>query len=94
VEVGAVFVIVPHGFARRTMRTLTLGTVVAALSAGPAAAQGAWCSQDMNATNCGYYTLQQCQAGVSGQGGYCYANPLVQPGTAEPRKQARPARKR
>lgn len=79
------------------MRTLCLGAAIATLSAlsGPAAAQGAWCSQDMNAVNCGYYTLQQCQAGVSGNGGYCIPNPFVQQTTAAPRKQekrARPAR--
>ena len=70
------------------MRTLCLGAAIATLSAlsGPAAAQGAWCSQDMNAVNCGYYTLQQCQAGVSGQGGYCIPNPFVKP-VEPPRKQ-------
>ena len=73
------------------MRGLAAGAIVIGLSAlgGPASAQGAWCSQDMNAVNCGYYTLQQCQAGVSGQGGYCIPSPYVQHrAAAEPRKPA------
>jgi hypothetical protein len=80
------------------MRCLAAGAIVIAACAvsGPAAAQGAWCSQDMNAVNCGYYTLQQCQAGVSGQGGYCIPNPWLQPpqrAPAGPRKQQRTGRK-
>jgi hypothetical protein len=78
------------------MRTLTLGAAIAALSTlnGPAAAQGSWCSQDMNAVNCGYYTLQQCQAGVSGNGGYCIPSPYVKQVTHEPPRQRRAKRTR
>jgi hypothetical protein len=79
------------------MRGFAGGAIVMGLSVlgGPAAAQGAWCSQDMNAVNCGYYTLQQCQAGVSGQGGYCIPNPFMQQSKADPRKATprRPGRK-
>jgi hypothetical protein len=48
----------------------------------PASAQGAWCADQggRNAyTNCGYYTLQQCQAAVSGVGGYCRPNAMFAP---------------
>jgi hypothetical protein len=80
------------------MRCLSVGAIVVAgsLLAGPALAQGAWCSQDMNAVSCGYYTLQQCQAGVSGQGGFCIPNPWVQqqPTRAAPRRQTNSRRKR
>jgi Protein of unknown function (DUF3551) len=31
------------------------------------------------ATNCGFATLQQCQATISGVGGSCGANPQYQP---------------
>jgi hypothetical protein len=31
------------------------------------------------ATNCGFVTLQQCQAAISGVGGSCGANPMYQP---------------
>ena len=78
------------------MRVLAAGAIVIGLSVlgGPASAQGAWCSQDMNAVNCGYYTLQQCQAGVSGNGGYCIPSPYVRQVTPEPPrpKRAKPAR--
>jgi hypothetical protein len=78
------------------MRTLCLGAAIATWSAlsGQAAAQGAWCSQDMNAVNCGYYTLQQCQAGVSGNGGYCIPSPYVRQVTPEPPRQRRGKRAR
>jgi hypothetical protein len=80
------------------MRGLSAGVIVTAVYVltGEAYAQGAWCSQDMNAVNCGYYTLQQCQAGVSGQGGYCIPNPWVQQQSSRPtapRKQAHRRRK-
>jgi uncharacterized protein DUF3551 len=54
----------------------TLGAIGAAT---PAAAQGAWCAdysgRDGGATNCGFYTLQQCQWAVSGVGGFCRPSP-------------------
>jgi hypothetical protein len=57
---------------------LTLGMLDAAT---PAAAQGAWCAQysgrDGGATNCGFYTLQQCQWAVSGVGGFCSPSPYA-----------------
>jgi Protein of unknown function (DUF3551) len=61
------------------------------LASTPAAAQGSWCSEDMNARNCGFYTLAQCQAAASGNGGKCYANQLAPraPGGAEAPKRAK-----
>jgi hypothetical protein len=53
----------------------TFGVIGAAT---PAAAQGAWCadySGRAGGTNCGFYTLQQCQAAVSGVGGFCRPSP-------------------
>jgi hypothetical protein len=50
-------------------------------AASPAAAQGAWCAQYSGshggATNCGFYTLQQCQWAVSGVGGFCSPSPYA-----------------
>jgi len=71
------------------MRVLAFGAALAAiaLSGTPAAAQGAWCSEDMNSRNCGWYTLQQCQAAISGLNGRCDANlfaPKAQAGPAKP----------
>jgi hypothetical protein len=52
---------------------------VGALNATPASAQGAWCAQYSGrgggGTNCGFYTLQQCQWAVSGVGGSCSPSP-------------------
>jgi hypothetical protein len=59
-------------------------------AATEAAAQGAWCAEDMNARNCGFYTLQQCQAAASGLGAGCYPNPFVtRAPAAEPEKRTR-----
>jgi hypothetical protein len=48
-----------------------------------ARAQGtyyAWCARyDAYAYNCGFTTFQQCQATVSGAGGFCYQNPMPAP---------------
>jgi hypothetical protein len=56
---------------------LTLGL----FDATPAAAQGAWCAQYSGkgggATNCGFYTQQQCLWAVSGVGGFCSPSPYV-----------------
>jgi len=50
------------------------------LHAGSAHAQNyPWCAQysgDVGGENCGFTTLQQCQATVSGIGGYCLQNPM------------------
>jgi len=38
-----------------------------------------WCAQfngDYGGQNCGFSTLRQCQATVSGVGGMCIANPM------------------
>lgn len=56
--------------------TVTLGT----LGATPAAAQGAWCanySGKSGATNCGFYTFEQCRWAISGVGGHCSPSPYV-----------------
>jgi hypothetical protein len=58
---------------------LMVAMAVAGLAVLPraAVAQGAWCSEDMNARNCGFYTLEQCRAAASGLGAGCYANQFV-----------------
>jgi len=39
-----------------------------------------WCAQyRRDGRNCGFSTLEQCQATVSGNGGYCEQNALYQP---------------
>jgi hypothetical protein len=46
------------------------------------AAAGSWCAtySRRGSENCGYATLDQCRAQVSGLGGWCRPNPF--PGTA------------
>jgi Protein of unknown function (DUF3551) len=60
-------------------------------AASPVSAQGAWCAQYSGshggATNCGFYTLEQCRAAVSGVGGECSPSPYAYyPGQPIPRK--------
>ena len=40
-----------------------------------------WCAQyGMQGTsNCGFATLKQCRAALSGNGGYCDQNPMFRP---------------
>jgi hypothetical protein len=73
------------------LATLTM----AMLHAGSLHAQNyPWCAQysgDVGGENCGFSTMQQCQATVSGIGGYCYQNPMFaqvnQPGRRYYRQQ-------
>ena len=80
------------------MRTIP---AVAALSlfglmagAGPVSAEITypWCAQyARDGRNCGFTTLEQCRAAVSGNGGYCDRNPMYQgpPTPAVPRQPRR-----
>ena len=53
---------------------LVLGSALAFAGAGEARA-GAWCAwYDPYSYNCGCRTFEQCQATVSGAGGYCAPN--------------------
>ena len=55
----------------------------------PAAAQGLWCAEDMNARNCGFYTLEQCRAAASGLNARCdynYMAPRAAPAAAAKQK--------
>ena len=39
-----------------------------------------WCAQyQRDGRNCGFTTLEQCRATVSGNGGYCEQNAMYQP---------------
>jgi hypothetical protein len=56
-------------------------TCAAAWSSAPARAQDyPWCAwYDWTTSNCGFTTLQQCLATVSGIGGECRPNPRYRP---------------
>jgi hypothetical protein len=78
----------------RTIVAALLAVGAFALSGGPAAAQTyPWCgeylSDDGGGTNCGFSTLAQCRAAISGNGGHCYENPFYTAQTREPRRTKR-----
>lgn len=61
------------------MKRLAVGAavlmVMAALDAGHQSQAARWCAWSGPYTyNCGFYTLQQCRATVSGEGGWCAPN--------------------
>ena len=65
------------------MRTLLLavGMLMAVSAANPATAavEYPWCAdlgKELGATNCGFVTIEQCRATVSGIGGSCVPNPF------------------
>lgn len=68
------------------MRTLLLTLAACALAAGTASLAEAedypWCAiYDMGdeAKNCGFVTIEQCRASVSGIGGFCMRDPQYEP---------------
>jgi hypothetical protein len=68
------------------MRTIPLVAITfAALSLSTIGAYAApWCADysGKGGTNCGFYSFQQCQATVSGRGGFCRTNPFEVYGSA------------
>jgi hypothetical protein len=59
----------------RIMMLLAATTVLAAASAAPAAAAQYCAFYTSDGGNCGFTSLQQCSATVSGVGGFCFASP-------------------
>ena len=60
------------------MRTIALAVAAFAtlsFTSPDAQAAGSWCAYYYRGTNCGFYSFAQCQATVSGIGGYCNRNP-------------------
>jgi uncharacterized protein DUF3551 len=45
-----------------------------------------WCAEYsmQGSSNCGFATYQQCMAALSGNGGWCIANPMFRPGPVPP----------
>jgi Protein of unknown function (DUF3551) len=68
------------------MRAIPLVTIAfAALSLTTVGAYAApWCADysGKGGTNCGFYSFQQCQAAVSGRGGFCRTNAFEAYGSA------------
>jgi hypothetical protein len=72
---------------RRFVLTALLFAVLP-LAAGPAQARDyPWCAwYNRTVYNCGFDTLQQCLATVSGAGGICQPNQWYQPPRRAPRR--------
>lgn len=77
------------------MTLAALAVLVTATTAGPSQARelfGAfhapWCAifSYSGGMDCGYYTLQQCRATLSGVGGVCEPNPHYRPQAARTSK--------
>jgi hypothetical protein len=69
----------PGTAARAALTFAALAPLGAFDAARPVSAQGAWCAQysGVHASNCGFYTLEQCRAAVSGVGGQCSPSPYA-----------------
>ena len=71
-----------------TIRILTVAGALAAatlLGGWGFDRQGPYCLFDPDYTNCGFPSLQACQAAASGAGGVCRPNPMYVP-QREPRR--------
>jgi Protein of unknown function (DUF3551) len=69
----------------RTIPLIAVTFVALSLSTIGARAEGTWCAQlglKGGATNCGFYSFQQCMATVSGNGGFCQPNRFTAYGSA------------
>jgi len=60
----------------RTIPIFAAAFAVLSLLTIGAHADGTWCAQygSPGATNCGFYSFEQCQAALSGNGGFCTRN--------------------
>jgi Protein of unknown function (DUF3551) len=79
---------------RTTAITFAITFAALFLSTVGAHADGTWCarySTPGGGSNCGFYSFAQCQATVSGIGGFCQRNPFSAY-AAEPGRRYRPAR--
>jgi len=69
---------------QKTFLGLTALIVAVLLHTGSVHAQNyPWCAQyggSFGGSNCGFTTVGQCRATVSGTGGYCYRNPMFAQG--------------
>jgi uncharacterized protein DUF3551 len=76
--------------------SLAVATAALPLLLMPASAQAQnypWCAQYalQGSSNCGFVTIDQCRAALSGNGGYCEQNPMYRPGpdSVPPRRRPR-----
>jgi hypothetical protein len=82
--------IIAKGKTMKFALSLVGALVVAAVIGTPAHADAPWCAyyngaQFGGASNCGFYTYQQCLATISGIGGWCQPNTTYVPPPASSR---------
>ena len=80
------------------MRRLLAATIMAAVAVLVMPAAGMadpykWCAvysgKDDGVSNCGFVTIEQCRATISGMGGFCEPNPFYTGPAERPAKRAR-----
>lgn len=68
-------------------RLVALTALALAAGMGAASAQTKWCAwYDPYTYNCGFYTLEQCRATISGAGGICSPDYSSAPVVRSPRE--------
>ena len=70
---------------------LALLVVTAAIGSRAEAQKYPWCAiygSDLDGSNCGFTTIQQCMAAISGNGGFCQENNQYQPGVGPIRRKS------
>jgi len=74
------------GTAMKILVALSTIAIACAFNTAPAAAQNAFCLRgcDSGYSNCGFSTLQQCQASASGLTAWCEANPYFRQASEVP----------
>lgn len=76
------------------LAVMTLGAMLTLPAPARAEIQYPWCAEyggrDYSGTNCGFTTLAQCRANVSGIGGFCYENPAYAAAPPRPKKLIKP----
>jgi len=63
---------------RAVLAAAAAALILTASSQPAAAAEFPWCAHygdSHGGINCGFVSLQQCRAAISGNGGYCQPNP-------------------
>jgi hypothetical protein len=56
------------------MRMISFLALALVFAGGTHADAAAWCAYYNEGTNCGFATFEQCEADISGVGGYCAPN--------------------
>jgi len=75
-------------FVLAALATITVGPMVSAQEH----IEYPWCANYGNGfggSNCGFSTIEQCRATISGMGGFCDPNPFYRPSSRNPARHSR-----